>query len=295
MNRPIRDILLKLIVIGVFLVSTPLFSAGDANQSLQEYIMEHIQDGKYWSPLPFHLADVHLEGITELNLGPLSFTNSLHALMLVLGALFMFLIFGVLYKKNPNQAPKGLTNLLESLVMFVRNDICINYLGEQDGKKLAPIFMNFFFFILFLNIMGLIPLFTTATANINVTVGFALITFSLMFILGIVRNGPLGFVKLFAPSGVPVPVLIILFPIEVVGFFIKPVALSIRLFANMFAGHLVIFSIIGLVITFGLAGLPSLFLALFIYVLEILVAFLQAYIFTMLSAMFVGEVLHPHH
>ncbi len=287
--------LLLLLVLTCFV--NPLYSAEDGD-GLQTYIMDHLQDADYWSPLPFHLADIRFDFLKETTIGPFSFTNGLHATMLLIGSLFLFFLFVLLYKKPSREqlwVPTGITNMLESLVIFVRNEICINYLGEKDGKRFAPLFLNFFFFILVLNIMGLIPFFSTATANINITAGLALITLSTMIIMGIARNGVFGFIKLFAPSGVPFPVLIILFPIEIIGFFVKPFALTIRLFANMFAGHLVIFSIIGLVITFGLAALPALFLGLFIYLLEILVAFLQAYIFTMLSAMFVGEMLHPHH
>jgi len=143
--------------------------------------------------------------------------------------------------------------------------------------------------------MGLIPLFVTATANINVTGGLALITLSFMIIGTVIRNGMKGFCQAIIPSGVPIPVLFILVPIEIVGLFIKAFALMIRLFANMFAGHIVIFSLLGLVVLMGYVALPAIFLALFINVLEILVAFLQAYIFTLLSAMFIGQMFHPAH
>jgi len=143
--------------------------------------------------------------------------------------------------------------------------------------------------------MGLIPLFSTATANINVTAGLALITLTMMIVAGIAKNGLIGFIQLFLPPGVPKPVYIILFPIEVMGFFIKPFALTMRLFANMLGGHIVLFSLLGLIIIFGFIGLPFLVLALFVIFLELLVAFIQAYIFTMLSAMFVGSMMHPSH
>ena len=215
--------------------------------------------------------------------------------MLIIAAVIVFILFGVLYKKQHRQAPSGITNLLEPLVLFVRDEICINYMGEKDGKRLAPFFLNFFFLVLTMNLMGLIPLFSTATANINVTLGLSLITLTMMIIGGIVKNGLIGFIHLFLPPGVPKPIYIILFPIEVMGLFIKPFALTMRLFANMLGGHIVIFSLLGLIITFGWVGLPSLVLAFFIFFLELLVAFIQAYVFTMLSAMFVGSMLHPSH
>ncbi|MFH1760234.1 MAG: F0F1 ATP synthase subunit A [bacterium] len=146
-----------------------------------------------------------------------------------------------------------------------------------------------------MNLMGLIPAFSTATANINVTGGLALITLTMMIVGGIASNGIMGFIKTFMPSGVPIPMYIIIVPIEVLGMFIKPFALTVRLFANMVAGHIVIFSMLGLIVTFGWMGVPSIILALFITFLELMVAFIQAYVFTVLSAMFVGSFLNPEH
>ncbi len=244
-----------------------------------------------WNPLPGVeiplLADISFFGV---NVG-----LTLHALMVIIAAGIVFLFFGLLYKKQSRQAPSGITNMLEVLVLFVRDEICINYLGEEDGKKLAPFFLNFFFLVLVMNLMGLIPLFATATANINVTLGLSLITLTMMIVGGVVKNGLIGFVQLFLPPGVPKPVYVILFPIEIMGLLIKPFALTMRLFANILGGHIVIFSLLGLIITFGWAGLPALGLALFIFFLELLVAFIQAYVFTMLSGMFVGSMLHPSH
>ena len=117
-----------------------------------------------------------------------------------------------------------------------------------------------------------------------------------MILGAIYKNGIVGFIKAFIPHGVPIPVLVILIPIEFFGMFIKAFALMIRLFANMLAGHIIIFSLLGLIIIVGyVAAIPAVFLALVIYTLEILVAFLQAYIFTLLSAMFISMIHHPAH
>ena len=267
--------------------STLLFSAGE---TVQEYVINHVIDADEWHPLPFISIEFPKIAFGEFY----SFEKGLHFTMLFLALIFLVIVFVLLYnKKRPY--PKGFTNLLEVFVLFVRNEISISNLGEKDGRKYTPFFLTLFFFILMLNIMGLIPLFSTASANINVTAGLAIIIFFMMITVGFMRKGPIGFFKTFIPSGVPKPVLVILFPIELVGLIIKPFALLIRLFANMLAGHLIIFSILGVIITFGYAGLPSFFLALFIYILEILVAFIQAYIFTLLSAMFVGEMMHHQH
>lgn len=266
-------------------------AASSGGQDVSAYVIHHVGNSDSWHPLPgvgVPLGgDFHLFGI-DLGL-------SLHALMLLIAGGIVFLLFGILYKKQSDRAPSGITNMLEALVLFVRDEICVNYIGEKDGKRLAPFFLNFFFMVLVLNLMGLIPLFSTATANISVTMGLALITLTMMIIGGIVKNGLVGFFQLFLPPGVPKAVYIILFPIELMGLFIKPFALTIRLFANMLGGHIVIFSLLGLIISFGWFGVPSLALALFVFFLELLVAFIQAFIFTMLSAMFVGDMMHPSH
>lgn len=253
----------------------------DLGAEVQNYIMHHVVDADYWS-LPF-IGKIYLpEFIT------------LHGVMLIIAGILLYLIFGLLYRKN-DPVPRGFTNLLEVLVLFVRNEIAIANLGEHDGKKLAPLLCSLFFFILMLNLMGLIPLFASATGNVSVTAALALVTLSVMIFGAIQKNGVSGFVHAFIPHGVPLPVLFLLVPIEFLGMFIKAFALTIRLFANMLAGHIVVYSIISLVILFGLAGLPSILLALAIYLLEVFVAFLQAFVFTLLSAMFINQIHHPAH
>jgi F-type H+-transporting ATPase subunit a len=264
--------------------------AASGKENIEEFIIHHLTDSDKWQPIP----GIKIPLLSDLKAGIVDMSLTLHVLMLLIAGTILFVLFGLLYKKKSG-APTGITNMLEVLVSFVRDEICINYLGEKDGKRLAPFFLNFFFLILVLNLMGLVPLFSTATANINVTAGFALITLSMMIIGGIIKNGPIGFVHVFLPPGVPPPLYIILFPIEVMGMFIKPFALTMRLFANMLGGHIVIYSLLGLIMSFGWAGTPSILLALFIYMLELLVAFIQAFIFTLLSAMFVGSMLHPSH
>ncbi len=255
----------------------------DKAKSVENYIMHHLANNFTEWHLPF---GIHV---------PLSPIISLHAIMLFICALALLIIFCFLYEKNAI-FPTGMTNLLEAFIVFIRDDICIPSLGTDDGRKMAPLFCTFFFFILGLNLMGLIPLFTTATANINVTGGLACITLFVMIGGAILKNGPIGFIKAFIPHGVPIPVLFILMPIEFIGMFIKGFALMIRLFANMLAGHIVIFCLLGLIVIVGyFAALPAVILALAIYILEILVAFLQAYIFTLLSAMFIGMIHHPAH
>jgi len=249
--------------------------------AVMAYIMDKVADSDKWS-VPF-LNYIYLPDFL-----------SLHGLMLLFAAGFLFLLFGVLYQKDV-MVPAGVTNALEVLVLFIRDEVSISALGDKDGRRLAPIFLSFFFFILMLNLMGLIPLFAGATGNINVTAGLALCTFFFMVFGAIHANGLKGFLQAFVPHGVPWPILVILVPIEFFSLLIKTMALTIRLFANMLAGGIVLYALIGLIVMFGAAALPSLLLALLIFVLKLVVAFLQAYIFTMLSAIFIGQTLHPEH
>ncbi|MFT5169621.1 MAG: F-type H+-transporting ATPase subunit a [Candidatus Omnitrophota bacterium] len=248
---------------------------------LDEYIMDHVLNSTEWH-LPF-LPTIHLPHLT------------LHGAMLIIASFILIITFCFLYKKE-QVVPKGLTNCLEAFIIFIRDDIVAPCMGEKDVRKMTPLFCTFFFFILTLNIMGLIPIFSTATANVNVTAGLASITLGFMIFGTIYKNGFKGFMQAITPSGVPLPVLFILVPIEFIGLIIKSFSLTIRLFANLLAGHIVIFALLGLAVIVGMgAVVPAVLLALFIYLLEIMVAFLQAYVFTLLSAMFIGQMYNPHH
>lgn len=254
----------------------------DKSTAVQNYVMHHVVNSDEWH-LPFGVT-LHL-----------SDPFSLHAAMLFVGAFLLVILFCVAYNKD-QKVPSGITNLLEVFVVFIRDEICVPSLGKKDGRAMTPYFCTVFFFILCLNVMGLIPAFSTATANINVTAALAFSTFLLIVFGAIVKNGIIGFIKAFIPHGVPFPVLIILTPIEFLGIFIKCFALTIRLFANMIAGHVVILSLIGFIYVLGKAvAVVAVPMALAIYLLEVLVAFIQAYIFTLLSALFTGMVYHPAH
>jgi F-type H+-transporting ATPase subunit a len=248
---------------------------------LEEYVIEHMRDSNEWH-LPF-LPPVHLPSFL-----------SLHGLMLIICSALLIVLFCFVYKKN-QRVPEGLTNLLEAFVLFIRDQIAVKNFGEEDGRRMTPLFCTFFFFILGLNLMGMVPLFVTATANPNITGALAVVVLMFMVFGAIYKNGLKGFWRALAPAGVPGPVLFLLVPIEFIGLFIKAFSLTVRLFANMLGGHIVIFSLLGLIVLFGLSALPSLILAVFIGLLEIFVAFLQAYIFTVLSATFIGQMYRPEH
>lgn len=293
----------KLLLLILFLTSMSY-----ASENLQSFIEHHVANSKEWHVLPFKWAhfqfpeDWNIYTLPESTPGfikkEVDMSPTLHLVMFFLASFIVVFLFVFAYRRHSRtipMAPSGITNLLEIFVLFVRDEICKVHLGEKDGKKFAPAFLTFFFFILVLNYLGLVPGMSTATANLSVTAGFASITLFLMVLGGLLYHGPIGFVKLFIPHGLPFFVIPIIFPIELVGLIIKPFALTMRLFANMLAGHIVILSLLGLIMTFGWFGTPSVLLALFIYILELLVAFIQAYVFTMLSAMFVGSMLHPSH
>ncbi|UCF63796.1 MAG: F0F1 ATP synthase subunit A [bacterium] len=262
---------------------------------LGDFIIHHIQDSPEWNVLGYHIhlptfKPIHLLGI-ELDL---SITQ--HVVMMWVASLMLIITFGLLFRKR-KLVPTGFAAILETMVLFVRDEIAIPNIGLKDGKKLTPLLATLFFFILTCNLIGLIPLFSTATGNITVTASLAIITFISTQVMGMVKNGVIGYWKSMVPHGIPFPLLFIIVPIEIFGLFTKPFALAMRLFANMIAGHTVIYALIGLIIAIGSYFVSpfAIGFALFINFLEILVAFIQAYIFTMLSSLFIGMAMHPEH
>ncbi|MDT0294623.1 F0F1 ATP synthase subunit A [Mesonia ostreae] len=224
-----------------------------------------------------------------------SITKNVAAMFLTVIVMIVFFFSLARHHKKNEKAPKGLNNALESLVLFVRDDIAIPQIGKKKYMKFMPFLLTVFFFIWITNLLGLLPGAANVTGNISVTVALGLFTLIL-----IIFNGNKDYWKhIFWMPGVPLPVKLLLAPIELIGLIIKPIALMIRLFANITAGHIIILSLLGLIFILehaGVAGISVPF-ALFIMVLELLVAFLQAFIFTMLSALFIGAAVqeHEHH
>lgn len=221
---------------------------------------------------------------------------------LLLATVLLFLGFTALartYKASPNNLPKGIARALEPLVIYVRDEMARPNIGEKKYKKYMPYLLSVFFLIFLLNLLGLTPLGLNVTGNISITVCLALFTF-----LYVNFSGNADYWKhIFWMPGVPWPMKIVLAPIEVLGMFTKPFSLLIRLFANITAGHSVVMGLIAVAFvmkqtltTPGAVGV-SFLLTLFLTVLELLVAFLQAFIFTMLSSLFIGSAVeeHDHH
>lgn len=234
------------------------------------------------------------------NTHPLDFSITKNVAVLFLATIIMILIFfsvGKAYKtRGVNSAPKGLQSFMEPLILFVRNDVAIPNIGEKKYAKFMPYLLTAFFFIWIINLLGLIPFLggVNLTGNISFTVVLALITY---FITQF--SGNKDYWKHILLPPVPKALYPIMIPVEIIGTLTKPFALMIRLFANITAGHIVVLAFIGIIFLNKSAGWSALSIpmGLFISALELLVAFLQAYIFTMLSALFIGTAVeeHDHH
>lgn len=242
-------------------------------------------------------GELHFEEGHSHNVMPTSISMTKNVIVLFLVAFIVcFLAFKTAghYRKNGAVAPKGVSKFIEPLVIFVRDDIARDNIGEHKYKKYTPYLLTIFFFILIGNLIGLLPVLgANLTGNITVTFFLAVCT-----LVATVFSGNKNYWKhIFATPGIPKPLLIIMMPIELVGILTKPFALMIRLFANMTAGHVIILAFIGIIfinknVAWGALSVP---MALFISVLEILVALLQAYLFAMLSALFIGAAVEEHH
>jgi len=234
------------------------------------------------------------------------FSISKNVFTMLLGAVILCLIFFSVanaYKKRPGQAPKGLQNFMEVIVNFIIDEVAKPMLGNRYMTYL-PYLLTIFFFITTINLMGLIPFFpfgANVTGNIATTMALAVLTFVITNING---NGAY-WKHIFWMPGVPVPMKLFLAPIEFMGVFIKPVSLMIRLFANITAGHVIILSLVGLIFVFGKVGtsiagattgaLVAIPFTMFMNLIEVIVALIQAFIFTILSASYFGAATEEAH
>lgn len=231
---------------------------------------------------------------------PLDLSITKNVTMMIVTGLLLFLLFAGLAKsyKKAGGMPKGVGRFFEPLVMYIKDEIAVPNIGEKHYKKYMPYLLTVFFFILFLNFFGLTPLGVNVTGNIAVTTALAVITFVITTFTG----NKTYWAHVFDPLGdsmpwiAKAPLYIILIPIEILGLIIKPFSLLIRLFANMAAGHIVLMSLIGLIFVFQswLGGTLSFALTFVIILIKVLVCLLQAYIFTMLSALYFGFASQEH-
>ncbi|MBD8017865.1 F0F1 ATP synthase subunit A [Kaistella pullorum] len=228
---------------------------------------------------------------TNAKMLDLSITKSVFAILLV--AILMTLLFVSIARSYKNSlVPSGAGKIFEPLIIFIRDDIAKPNIGT-NYKKYMGYLLTVFFFILFLNVLGLMPFGINVTGNLAITAALAIVT----FLLTQFTANKTYWQHIFWMPGLPWPMKLVMMPIEIIGMFIKPFALLIRLFANMTAGHIVVMSLIAMIYVFKnvIAGIAFPFLTFVLYLLEILVAFLQAYIFTMLSAVYFGMANEEHH
>ena len=227
---------------------------------------------------------------------------SKHLVFFVLAALVVTILTRLAVASYRKGIPSGIGALVEVFVVFVRDDIAEKNIGH-DGRKFTPLLCSFFFFILVAALMGLLPFSATSTGNLAVTMALATVSFAAQQYAGISKYGVVHHFTGIVPRGLPAWLLPIMIPVEILSMFTKPFALMVRLFANMLAGHMVITALLLLIplmaaisTAFGILIMPvSVGLALFIMLLELLVALIQAYIFTLLTSIFIGMYAHPSH
>jgi len=288
--------------------------ATEGSPDLQGMLMHHLLDG---SELEFEVLGrgfvFHLPHFEPLHVGPLTLDLSptKHVVFLFLAAMLCLAIFlpigRAMRVKYTERAPSGFANAIEAMVIYFRDEVVRRNIGHGADAYTGYI-LTLFFFILFMNLLGLVPFGATATGNFMVTGALALVTFVVVEISGMRALGFKGYMGtiFYAPRGLnPVGtaiMLVILTPVEFLGKLTKPFALMIRLFANMMAGHTLVLSLLGLIFMFASGGaivaggvtVASIGMVSGIMILELFVAFLQAYIFAMLTAVFIGLIRHAH-
>ena len=240
----------------------------------------------------------------HIDLYDLSITKSIFGMLMMM--VLMLVLFGAMaksYKRSAGQAPQGLANALEPMVLFLRDEVAVPNIGEKQADKFLPFLMTMFFFIFFANLLGLIPF--IGGFNITGTLSITMVMAAMVFLITAFNGNKHYWGHLFWPPGVPLFVMPIIIPIEIVGMFLKPIVLMIRLTANISAGHIIILSFVSLILIFGQGGdamaagfgigIFSTAFMIFMYCLELLVAFLQAFVFTLLAAIYFGEATHEAH
>lgn len=243
----------------------------------------------------------HLSNVRPFDM---SITKSVFGLLFVL--VVLIIIFRAVakgYKKSEGRAPSGITNALEPLILFVRDEIAIPSIGEKHAYRFMPFLLTVFFFIWLCNILGLIPF--IGGFNITGTLSVTLVLATLVFIITNFSGNKHYWGHLLWPPGVPLPIKFILVPIEIVGIFLKPIVLMVRLTANITAGHIIILAFVSLIFIFGKGGeamgagigvgVGATLFMIFMFFIELLVAFLQAFVFTLLAALYFGDATHEAH
>src|SRR5690606_23275133 len=265
-------------------------------------ILHHIQDA---SEIETPFGTIHLPEPGSWMVGPIDMTPTKHVVFLALAGLIVTSIFlataAAARKRGGSGAPKKAPNVMETLVLFLRDQVAMPNIGH-GGERFAPFVITLFFFILVCNLLGLVPWGATATGNISVTAALAIVSSVVIEVSGMRALGPKGYLGtiVYIPHGLPkfmIPVMVLIMtPVELLGKFTKPFALAIRLFANMTAGHVLLLAIIGLIFVFGsyAVAVAPVVMAVALTFLELFVALLQAYVFALLTSVFIGLITHAH-
>ena len=287
-------------------------AAQEVGEVWNEHMLTEVADGDHLI-IPFLNREINLPHWAPIELGPLSIDLSptKHVIYLILAAVVCAVIMiwtaRRTHGKGAERAPTGLANMIEAFVIYIRDEVAMRGVGK-GGERYAPFLLTIFFFILFMNLLGLVPFGAAATGNIAVTTALAIVALVAIEIVGLIEMGPREYAKtiFFVPKGVPwwlLPIMVVIMSIvELLSKLTRIFALAIRLFANMNAGHFVLLSLLGLIFLAGTAEGPvkyvvwpaPVLMAVGVLLLEIFVALLQAYIFTMLTSVFIGLVRHPH-
>lgn len=266
----------------------------DTNKGLKIFSSSHFYHSEDGTHEGYKIEHEHITALDGAKIYDFSITKNVASLIIsFILLLTIFFTVAKSYKERSGKSPKGLQSALEPIIIFIRDEVAKNNIGEKHYRRFVPYLLTLFFFIWINNLLGLIPGGANLTGNIAVTLTLALITFFVVNFNG--KSTYWG--HIFAMPGVPKWLLIIMTPVEIVGVFMKPFSLMVRLFANITAGHIILLSFLSMIFIFeSLAVSPAVAIfSTFINLIELLVAALQAYIFTVLTASYIGAAVEEHH
>lgn len=281
----------KYLSVAALASAMPAFAAGDMGSFLLHHTVDNSKEWQiFGSVVKISLPDFQVFGIH---------VPTLHTLTILFAAV-LSVVLVLLGARREGHLPKGRWGVaVESTVEFIRDELVVPNFGKKDSQKWFPLIATLFFFILTLNLIGLIPGFAAASGNLAFSGTLAIMIFVIFNVVGMAKNGIFGYWAGLIPSGLPKLMIVPMFFLELLNVFSKTLALGVRLFANMMAGHMMISALMAMIILFGTVGLylsPLIVgLTVAIYVLKILIAFLQAFVFAMLSSLFIGSAIHQEH
>jgi F-type H+-transporting ATPase subunit a len=298
-------------LLGLAMAAAPALGAQESTPPAQkpDFVTPHIKDSHeidYPCTHPGFVCRLELPRWPPVHIGPLTLDLSptKHVVMLWVAAFLCCLTLlraAAWHRRHLNDpaAPRGFSAGIEAIVLYLRQTVVLPNVGPH-GDAYTPFILSLFFFILFANLLGLVPYGSTATGNVSVTGGLAIISFIVVEVSGMIALGKKYWSTIFywnhdLPFLIRIPMFIIMTPIEIVSKFTKPFALTIRLFANMTAGHVVLLVLISLIFTFPYLFIAPVALGVGISLLEIFVAFLQAFVFALLTAVFIGQIREAAH